>query len=144
MTRHLVSVGVFAVFAFLALGSEKPKEGASSSEPAKAAPKARTPELEVTSAKLFEDYHANEVSGDAKYKGKILAVTGKITGIDKDFMDNIIVKLSTPNQFMNVMAELDSSEAAMAGELSKGQSIRLVCKGRGMVVGSPSLGDCTR
>lgn len=99
-----------------------------------------TPAVSVTSMELFSAYDGNEVSADATYKGKQLSVTGRITGIDKDFTDNIIVKLQTPNQFMNVMAYGVAPEAA--GALRKGQQITLTCRGDGRIMGSPVLRDC--
>ena len=98
------------------------------------------PAVSVTSMELFSAYDGNEVSADAAYKGKQLNVTGRITGIDKDFADNIIVKLQTPNQFMSVMAYGMAAEAA--GALRKGQQITLTCRGDGRIVGSPVLRDC--
>jgi len=121
-----------------------PSSTGSTGTTSKAAPASRHPVMEVTSSQLFNDYHANEVSADAKYKGKTVAVTGTVTLISKDFMDNIVVHLSTPNQFMEVMAKVDDSQKTMAANLSKGQSLRLVCDVQGLVIGSPSLTDCTK
>ena len=109
------------------------------------APKAaRVPSMEVSASVLFADYHANEVSADAKYKGKTLAVTGTVSSIDKDFMDDVVVHFATSSPFMGIMAKLDVSQKGMAAGLTKGQQIRLVCEGGGMVVGSPALSDCAK
>ena len=96
----------------------------------------------MTAEKLFTDYQANEVSADEVYKGKNLLVTGKVSSITKDFLDNIVVSLVTSNQFMSVMATVDDSEKSKAGKLAKGESVSVLCKGGGAVVGSPMLGDC--
>ena len=43
---------------------------------------------------------------------------------------------------MNVMANMEDGEAGKAAQLSKGQQITVLCKGGGMVIGSPMLRDC--
>lgn len=152
--RHLASLSVFALFAFLAAGSLDAKPTGSSSspgspatpekpqaEPTPAAP-SRSPSLTVTATQLYNDYHANEVAADEKYKGKTLRVTGSVASIDKDFMGNILLRLVTPNEFSQVMATLQDTEKGKAGRLAKGNGVRLVCEGQGMVIGSPSLDDC--
>ena len=55
----------------------------------------------------------------------------------------LVLRLSTPNAFSQVMATLEDSEKSKAGRLSKGTAVRLVCEGSGMVIGSPSLDECT-
>ncbi len=142
-----MNIGCFALVAALGLiaaGCCAPPSSSSSSSTKPPPAATKHPALEVTSNQLFNDYHANEVSADAKYKGKTIAVTGAVTSIDKDLFDNIVVHLSTPNQFMGIMAKLDDSQKGMAANLSKGQSLRLVCEVQGLIVGSPSLTDCSK
>lgn len=98
--------------------------------------------MRVSAKQLWDDYQANEVRADEQYKGKSLLVTGTVQSIDKDFMDNIVVVLATPNQFMGIHATLQDSQKAMASRLSKGHQITMVCNGQGMVVGDPVLEDC--
>ncbi len=98
--------------------------------------------VNVSAAQLFAAYEANEVSADERYKGKALLVTGKIASIDKDFTDSIVLRLATSNQFQTIDANLEDSEKPKAGRLSKGEAVRVQCKGSGMVIGSPQLGDC--
>ena len=156
--RHCGSLAVFVGFGVLALGSVDNKSTASKTdnkadqtaedkgkqagaEPAKA-PAAPKIDVKVTSEKLFTDYQANEVSADEVYKNKSLLVTGKVASVTKDFLDNIVVSLTTSNQFMSVMATVDDSEKAKAGKLAKGETVSVLCKGGGAIVGSPMLGDC--
>lgn len=47
------------------------------------------PAVVVPVADLVGDYKANEVRGDAKYKGKRVQVTGIVSDVKKDFTDNI-------------------------------------------------------
>jgi len=115
-----------------------PAEAARAPEP-KPEPVVESP-VNVTAMELFSAYDANEVAADASYKGKTLNVTGKVAGIDKDFTDTVIVKLRTPNQFMDVMAYGVAPD--VAGSLRKGQPLTLTCRGEGLVMGSPVLRRC--
>lgn len=101
------------------------------------------PAVTVGAAQLWTDYQNNEVAADEKYKGRLLLVTGTIASIDKDAFDNMVVRLQSPNQFMNVHAKLEDSEKSEAARLSKGQKVTVKCEGGGMIIGSPMLRDCT-
>jgi hypothetical protein len=103
---------------------------------------AATPEISVTASELYRDYDANEVAADSRYRGRRLAVSGTVEEIRKDFLDNTILDLDTPNRFSSVRAELDDSQTTMAESLSKGTLITVVCEGRGSTMGSPILDDC--
>ena len=151
--RHLASIGIFAVFGFLALGSAPSSSGSSSGNPGvgpetttrapELAPAPAEPDIEVSAARLWKDYHANEVAADDKYKNKTLLVSGEVSSIDKDFLGDIVLRLVTPNPYMAVMATLQSSEKSRAAQLSKGSSVSVLCTGGGMIVGSPSLRKCS-
>lgn len=107
---------------------------------AKSAPEA--PPVDVSSAKLFADYEANEVAADLAYKGKRLAVKGIVKSIDKDFMDNPVVVLATPNQFAGISAKFSKDAIGQLAQLKKGAIVTLTCTGAGKVLTSPML-DCT-
>lgn len=96
----------------------------------------------ITAQALFEDYQANEVAADNKYKGKWLLVSGTVSSIDKSAFGALIVRLQTGNEFMSAMAEMDKSEKERVAVLNKGDQVRVLCKGRGIVIGMPSLTDC--
>lgn len=123
-------------------GEPAARKPAQASQPAKGRP-AAAPAVQVEARKLFDDYQSNEVAADELYKGKELLVRGKVESIDKDFMGDIIVRLQTSNQFMSAMASMEDSEKGRAARLAKGQSVAVRCTGRGIVIGTPSLGDCT-
>ena len=99
--------------------------------------------MDVPAATLVADYRANEVAADEKYKGKLLRVTGTVDSIDKDFMDDIVVRIKSDNMFMSIMANVDDSEKSAAARLAKGGPVTVVCEGGGLIVGSPVLNDCT-
>ena len=131
----VVGIGIAGV-------SGRKSDSDSSSREGGATQNAGVSALPVSARQLFDDYDANEVSADRKYKGAILSVTGTVQSIDKDFLDNVVVRLETTNQFMGVNAYLLESEIDSAGALKKGQSVSLTCKGEGRVAGSPVLREC--
>jgi hypothetical protein len=102
----------------------------------------RASSVVVSNAQLFNDYQSNEVSADAMYKGKKLLVTGTVASIDKGPFGGLILRLATSNQFMSTMADMERSEQSQMAQLQKGERVRVLCKGRGTVLGSPSLDDC--
>jgi putative nucleic acid binding protein len=100
------------------------------------------PAIAVSADQLVADYHGNEVAADSRYKGRVLGLTGVVDGINKDFLDKTYLTLRTANMFMTVHAQLKSSEVSRAGTLSKGDRVQLVCKGKGMIIGSPVVDEC--
>ncbi|WP_380177662.1 hypothetical protein [Kalamiella sp. sgz302252] len=96
----------------------------------------------VSAAKLFKDYEENEVATDEGMKGKLIAVTGTVQSIDKDFSDSIIIRLKTANQFMPASMQMLDSEKNTALTLKKGSQIEVVCQRMARVVGTPSGRRC--
>lgn len=98
------------------------------------------PPISVTARQLYADYDANEVSADAKYRGKAIEVTGIITKIGKDALDQPFVELAARNEFDSVLASFDSEEAVVS--LKKGYKLIALCRGAGMTLGSPIVNGC--
>jgi hypothetical protein len=96
----------------------------------------------VVANDLFREYGANEVAADPRYKGRTITLIGAVRSIDKDFTDDIVLALESPNQFVPVRAQVHSNSARAAAALSKGSVVNLVCRVQGRIVGSPSLRDC--
>jgi hypothetical protein len=113
--------------------------GAPTSEPSAST----TPQLTVDAVRLYKDYAANEVSADEVYKGKRLKVTGTVASIDKDFMDNVVIRLQGPSDFQSAAATMRASEKKLAAALTKRAKIALSCNGHGRTLDAPSLEDCT-
>jgi hypothetical protein len=97
-------------------------------------------EVTVTARDLAKAYEENEAAAQLKYGDKPIAVTGTITGITLDFMDNPVVQLSGVNEFMSVQGDLADKDAAAA--LKKGQKITLHCASVTEVVSAPMLKEC--
>lgn len=98
--------------------------------------------LPVTAQQLFDAYDSNEVAADKQYKGKLLQIDGKVASIDSGLTDSAQVQLATSNDFMSVTATGDDAFDDAAAGLSKNQSVSLLCRGEGEIIGSPMVGDC--
>lgn len=100
------------------------------------------PTVSVTAVDLAAAYHANEVAADEKYKDKYIGVVGVVTSISKDAFDNMVVGLDSKVAFQEVHATMKDSEKSKVATLSKGQPASFLCRGGGMIIGSPILRDC--
>ncbi|MRS20747.1 hypothetical protein GJV08_16400 [Enterobacteriaceae bacterium RIT692] len=114
---------------------------AANASPAEATPPQK-PVYQTTARKLFNDYDENEVAVDEQLKGKLVAVTGIVQSIDKDFTDSIVISLKTDNQFMPARMDMKDSEKATAMGLKKGKQVVIICERMSRVVGSPSGRKC--
>jgi hypothetical protein len=133
------------VFCVLAAGSIDDSNTSNNTTPSSgtASPAAsQAPALKVSAGKLFVDYQTNEIAADSVYKGRSLMVTGSVSSISKDFAGSPYILLATSDEFMPVHANLKEIEAPAAATLSPGDVVIVVCKGDGMVLGSPILSDC--
>lgn len=133
---------IFAGLIVLAVLLPQDKDAAAveATSAADAAEAAAAPAIKVTARDLFKAYEANEIAADSQYKGKRIEITGEIESIASDMFDEPLVQLSA-GDFQNVGAQGLSKE--VAGGLSKGQSITLVCTGAGEAIGTPMLDKCS-
>jgi len=139
--------GLFATCAgFYCLGRSTPAEATATTQPEPTIQNDQPPSDEipadVTAKKLFSDYSENEVSADALYKNKLLRVSGTVRSIDKNLLNDIVVRLSAGQMFESVAAFLPKSQTDAAAKLRKGQPITVLCRGRGMVMRTPDLKSC--
>jgi hypothetical protein len=96
----------------------------------------------VEAADLWHAYDANEVAADNKWKGQRFLVTGILQSVSKDFTNDIILDLRSPNQFSPTRAYLNANQSSTAAGLRKRQEVLLTCTCDGLIVGSPVLKDC--
>jgi hypothetical protein len=101
------------------------------------------PPIQINAPYLYAAYKDNEIAADQIYKGKILEVSGTVGRIRKDFADNAILELMTQNQFESVDAYLKADSVSFAATLSPGNSVTVLCRGAGLMIGSPMLKDCS-
>ncbi len=83
---------------------------------------------------LTKEYDDNELVADGKYKGKMLAVSGKIENI-AETLGNVTVSLAGHDMVKSVMCSFDESEKEAVAKLKKGQQITLTGQGDGMTMG---------
>lgn len=82
--------------------------------------------IKVTATKLADDYKANEVAADAKYKGNLVEVSGIIGTIGKDIIDTPYVTLTIGQyDILSVQCMFGKNDQTALANLSKGQSITL-------------------
>lgn len=91
------------------------------------APVEQVAALKITAVQLAEDYKANEVAADAKYKGKPLEISGLVGNIGKDILDTPYITFQTEqyaiiNQVQCMFAKTDEQVLAT---LSKGQRVTI-------------------
>lgn len=97
----------------------------------------------VSADDLQKQYERNEVAGDKKFRGKRLILDGKVASIDHSIGENYFVSLrGGTNQFMRPKAMMADGHTDYLAELEKGQTIRLVCEGDGLLMASAMVSDC--
>lgn len=95
--------------------------------------------IKVTATELYNDYKANEIAANARYKGKPLLITGTVRAIQSDFRDQPVVQLAAGDFVTVSISGLSVEEAS---ELSKGASIAAACTGNGEVLSFPATRNC--
>jgi hypothetical protein len=119
--KHLLSVTTVAVFFVLAIASS------SDSNTEKEISESTTI-ISISAQQLYQEYAANEVAADQKYKGQILSVTGTVDAIAKDITDNIYVTLKGDEFLGDVQCFFADEHTNETAQLSKG--MRITVKGQ--------------
>jgi hypothetical protein len=120
---------VLAVIVALAIiggasGGKKSTGSSSSAADASAAPVF----VEVSAAALYKDFEDNQVSADAKWKGKPVKVSGVVTGIGKDVLGTAYVSLAVSDNEYDikcVQCFFDDSKDDKLATLKKGQAVKI-------------------
>ena len=120
---------ITAVFVLLVLGCGKSGGGSTTSGPA-----ADEKPIAVGAKTLTKEYDENELAADGKYKGKLLAVTGKITDI-AETLGNVTVQMEGHNMVVTVMCSFDESQKGAVSRLKKGQTAIMTGTGDGSTGG---------
>ena len=101
--------------------------------------------MKVDYEKLHQEYMDNPIAADAKYKGKILELTGKVDNIDREIAGNpyITFNIGGEYSFDNVRITFKKSEEEKVTKLKKGQEITIRGECRGTLLSTTiSLNDC--
>lgn len=91
-------------------------------------------EITITAKDLTKAYKDNEVAADGKYKGKVIAASGKVSNIAETF-GNVTVSLEGHDIVISVMCSFDESQKSNVAKLKTGQQTTLVGVGDGMTGG---------
>ena len=124
---------VTVVLVYLVLGCSG-KAGSTSAVNTAAAADPNVKPIAVDAKVLTKEYDSNELAADGKYKGKLLAVTGKIGNIAETF-GNVTVSLDGHNAVISAMCSFEESEKAAVAKLKKGQTATLIGTGDGSTAG---------
>ena len=98
--------------------------------------------ISVGSIRLWQDYDANEVAADNRYKGKPVRVTGRVLAVEKNLMGAAMVDLTSGNHVFRTIGILTPDATPRAAVLAKGDTIVIQCKGGGMMMRMAQLDDC--
>ena len=99
--------------------------------------------VKISAVQLSEDYNANQVSADAKYKNKSLEISGIIESIGKDILDTPYVSLKgRASSFFGVQCMFGKADEPKLATLSKGQSIVLRGEVSGESIGNVLVNGC--
>lgn len=135
MKNSIINLCAIATIGFLlVLGCSAPKETSNASAPSNATATQADKPVSIAAKDLTKAYDDNELAADQKYKGKSLAVSGKIENIAETF-GNITVSLQGHNMVLTVMCSFEDSEKSNVTALKKGQQTTLVGVGEGMTAG---------
>lgn len=86
----------------------------------------------VTAGQLLDEYDANEVAADMKYKGKLIAVSGYVDAIGRNIFNRIyVVLVGSPGDWPGAQCFFQEEEAPSVAQLSKGDYATIigVCTG---------------
>jgi hypothetical protein len=136
--KRNVGIGVAGLFGLSVIGAALgggAKDGG-------AAPEAAPAAMAITARELHAAFDANEIAAKSRFDGQRLAVTGTITAVGLDLLNNPVVSLETENEFQSVQAKFDKDAGDSLAALAKGQEITVVCGKVAAVIGVPILDDC--
>ncbi|WP_438002681.1 hypothetical protein WME89_27380 [Sorangium sp. So ce321] len=94
--------------------------------------------VRVPIQKLLAEYKDNEVRADEQFKGKVIQTTGVAVGIEKDFLDHIIVRVGSGRALDMTTAwfYIGDQSAKAASALSKGSKVTIRGRVDGLTLGN--------
>lgn len=89
------------------------------------------PDVRITSADLIRSFEMNERLANEKYLDKIVAVTGKVTEINKDEKGYYTLVLGDENAMSSVRCSMDTTHACDLAPIKTGSqiTIKAACTG---------------
>jgi len=116
--KHVQSLVILALFGLLAVGSIDTDTDTKKVQ-------SLAPSYTLSADQLYREYDSNEVAADAKYKGKVVIVSGTIQDIGKDIMDNAYIVIGGQGFLDGVQCTFTAAEQSSVARLSKGQQVRV-------------------
>jgi tRNA_anti-like len=111
------------------------------------APPPNSTPISVKAGELLTEYGTNAVGADAKYKGKLLRVTGKFGSAQKNPLGGYVVQLlpeeAGDGSLSAVQCFIVESAQADVGTMQPGQTVTFDGTCDGQAVGQIKLSRCT-
>jgi hypothetical protein len=105
--------------------------------------KAQSARYTVTADQLASEYKSNEVAADAKYKGKVVIVSGTVQDIGKDVMDDAYIIIGGEKLLDSVQCFFTEGQQSSVARLSKGQHVRVKGEVGGKMIVNILVSKCT-
>ncbi len=134
--KHLLSLVVLAVFGLLAAGSADTDEDTKKVQE-------QEPSYTLSADQLAGEYESNEVAADAKYKGRVVAVSGTIENIGKDIMDQAYIVIGGKGFLDGVQCMFTRGQEPSIARLFKGQHVKVKGEVSGKTIGHVLVNKCT-
>jgi len=116
LKKHIASLVGLVVFGILAVGSTDTDKDTQKVQ-------SQAASYTVSANQLYSEYNSNEVAADAKYKGKVVIVSGTIQDIGKDIMDDAYIVIGGKGFLDGVQCTFTKGEQSSVARLSKGQQV---------------------
>jgi hypothetical protein len=136
---------IYAVLVLTVISSLGGSKGSTSTGTQAATQKAApTPALTVTAFQMASDYKDNQVAADAKYKDKLVEISGSVDTIGEDALETPYIAFATENQYdviNRIQCMFGKDDSAALSNVKKGQKITLQGTVSGML-GNIIVNDC--
>lgn len=97
---------------------------------------------DVDLAELLGTYRKNEVKGDARWKGKVIKVTGTIKSVGKDILDKPYVTMGDDEaDFRDLQCLFTKKSEKALADVDKGQKVTVRGRVKGLMV-NVLIEDC--
>ena len=83
------------------------------------------PAYSVAAVQLINEFNQNDSTANARYLGKVVSVNGMVKGVEKDEEGKYTVVLGDTTDMSSVRCAMDSTHAADATGLRRGQSVEV-------------------
>jgi Lipoprotein NlpI, contains TPR repeats len=99
--------------------------------------------IRIAADKLMDAYLNNEIAADARYKEKLLAVTGNVANVGKDISDTVYVVLETGVMVFKIQCFFKKGDDTAFAQIDSGVQVTIIgrCDGK-LKEGNVFLRDC--